>query len=76
MIEKALECEAKNVVGIVAVCRALFPLLRENARVVNVSSRLGMLSQIGSRELRAQINSSADNLTEQDICQVMRDYVE
>ena len=76
MIEKALEYEAKDVVGIIRVCRALYPMLSENARVVNVSSRLGMLRQMASKEVRAKLSDQYSTLTEQDIAQVMRDYVE
>lgn len=56
---QAKETIRVNYFGILNVCESLFPLLRENARVVNVSSALGHLSRIPSAELREQFNSES-----------------
>lgn len=56
------------------MCKALFPLLRPNARVVNVSSRLGMLSSVKSKELREKLRSA--DLSAEEIAKIMSDYVE
>lgn len=46
-----------NYFGTLRVCQSLFPLLREDARVVNVSSSCGHLSNIPSADLRAKFKS-------------------
>ncbi|XP_060534585.1 carbonyl reductase [NADPH] 1-like [Cylas formicarius] len=46
-----------NYFSTLKLCEALFPLLRNNARVVNLSSSLGHLSQIPSVDLRSKFNS-------------------
>lgn len=63
-------------VGTLNVCNALFPLLRENARVVNISSRLGMLKNVKSRELREKLSSKNKQLTVDEVLKIMNDFVE
>lgn len=48
-----------NYYGTLRVCEALFPLLRQNGRVVNVSSLMGHLSKIPSTDLRAKLNDQS-----------------
>lgn len=51
---QAAESIRVNYYGTLAVCEALFSLLRENGRVVNISSSFGHLSRIKSADLRAE----------------------
>ncbi|KAJ8940429.1 hypothetical protein NQ314_010726 [Rhamnusium bicolor] len=60
--EQAEKTVAVNYFGTLRVCEALFPLLRTNARVVNISSSAGHLHRIPSADIRAKF-SNAD-LTE------------
>lgn len=63
-----------NFFGTLNLCVALFPLLRNNARVVNLSSRLGLLNQISNKDIKNKILS--ENLTVEDIIQIVNDYIE
>ncbi len=63
-----------NFFGTLNLCAALFPLLRNNARVVNLSSRLGLLNQISNKDIKNKILS--ENLTVDDIIQIVNDYIE
>ncbi|CAG9823094.1 unnamed protein product [Phaedon cochleariae] len=45
-----------NYFGTLRVCQSLFPLLRNNARVVNISSSAGKLARIPSADLRAKLS--------------------
>lgn len=61
-----------------AVCHALFPLLRPHARVCHVSSSAGHLSVINGDEpaasqLKAKL--AADTLTEEELCDLMNQFV-
>lgn len=58
-VEKAQVCLATNYFGLVAVCKAMFPLLRPHARVVNVSSSEGHLSKIPGQAIRDKLNDPA-----------------
>lgn len=67
-----------NFFGTMILCDSLFPLLRKHARVVNVSSSLGHLSQIngsepGRTELRNKLSSP--NATQQDIIDLANNFV-
>ncbi|XP_066142555.1 carbonyl reductase [NADPH] 1-like [Euwallacea fornicatus] len=62
-----------NYFGTLKVCEALFPLLRENARVVNVSSSAGHLGRIPSADLRAKLKDP--NLTIENLNLLMKEYV-
>jgi carbonyl reductase 1 len=55
------------------VCEALFPLLRDHARVVNVSSSVGQLGFIKSAELRQQFIS--ESLTIPELSKLMQQFV-
>lgn len=73
-----LEKEAKitfslNFYGTLNVCNALFPLLRPNGRVVNVSSRLGLLNKISNQSLKNKIKNN--NLTTDELKQIIDDYM-
>ena len=61
------------------VCNILFPILRPHARVVNLSSMLGHLSQITGQdstavELRTKLASL--NLTYEELDRLMQNFVE
>jgi len=55
-----------NFTNTLEVCQELFPLLRRNVRVVNVSSCEGHLMKIPSKEIRD--NFSKYKYTTQNIC--------
>jgi len=55
------------------LCNALFPLLRPHARVVNVSSRAGMLKVCKSAELRQHLTNP--NATVNNVVDVMNTFV-
>ena len=63
-----------NFTATLNVCNALFPLLRENARVVNVASRAGMLSVIKNDSLKEKL--TRESATVEDIVEVMDLFVE
>ncbi|XP_066142554.1 carbonyl reductase [NADPH] 1-like [Euwallacea fornicatus] len=62
-----------NYFGTLRVCEALFPLLRQNSRVVNVSSSAGHLLVIPSAELRSKFNS--DMLDVPSLTKLMEKFV-
>ncbi|TSL04229.1 Carbonyl reductase [NADPH] 1 [Bagarius yarrelli] len=63
-----------NFWGTLWVCRALFPLLRANARVVNVSSFVSKRSlEKCSPELKANLRRT--DLSEEELCAMMREFV-
>jgi len=75
---QAQETIRVNYFGTLNVCHELFPLLRPGARVVQVSSSLGHLSQIngqspGDAELRKQLSS--DDLTEEKLGDLMNTFI-
>nr|XP_023028177.1 carbonyl reductase [NADPH] 1-like [Leptinotarsa decemlineata] len=55
--KQAEETSKVNYFGVLNVCEALFPLLRKNARVVNISSSSGHLSRIPAEKLRTQFKN-------------------
>lgn len=55
------------------LCDALFPLLRPHARVINVSSQLGMLNRVKSPELKAKFLSPS--LTREDLDNLAQEYL-
>lgn len=71
--EKAEETMRVNFLGTLNLCDALFPLLKTNARVVNVSSRAGLLKVIRDEGLRHRISSSDAKI--QDVVDVMNLFV-
>lgn len=62
-----------NYYGTLKVCQKLFPLLRENGRVVNVSSSAGHLSRIPNKELRNKL--SDPTLTVKQLSDLMDSFV-
>ncbi|XP_050294722.1 carbonyl reductase [NADPH] 3-like [Anthonomus grandis grandis] len=70
--EKAEKDVAVNYFGTVRVCEALFPLLRQNAKVINVSSSAGLLQKIPSEAIRAKFK---DAKTVEQLNELMREYI-
>ena len=62
-----------NYFGTLDLCNSLFPLLRSNARVVNVSSKLGLLTRVKNEDLRKKISNLNNSI--HDITQIVNDYV-
>lgn len=71
---QAAETIRVNYFGLVRVSKALFPLLKPHARIVQVSSSAGHLSRIPGDELKAKLSSP--DLTEDRLNRMMIDYVE
>ncbi|XP_045456662.1 carbonyl reductase [NADPH] 3-like [Melitaea cinxia] len=63
-----------NYFSVLSTCEILFPLLRNGARVVNISSSLGHLSYIPSEKLRQKFQDP--KLTIPELSDLMRQYVE
>ncbi|KAG8199458.1 hypothetical protein JTE90_000324 [Oedothorax gibbosus] len=64
-----------NVLDTMNVCKILFPLLRPHARVVNLSSSAGKLSQyVSSGELQQKLKS--ETLTEDGLVKLMQQFVD
>ncbi|KAK4885654.1 hypothetical protein RN001_001925 [Aquatica leii] len=64
---------ATNYFGTLHVCEALFPLLRNDAQVINVSSSCGHLSRIPSSQLRTKFSNP--NLTVAELSKMMHQFV-
>lgn len=62
-----------NYFSTVVLCEVLFPLLRNGARVVNMSSSYGHLSRIPSEKLRDRLKDP--NLTISQLSELMNDFV-
>ncbi|XP_050506930.1 carbonyl reductase [NADPH] 1-like [Diabrotica virgifera virgifera] len=62
-----------NYFGTLRVCEALFPLLRNNAKVVNVSSSEGHLSKIPTENLRNEL--SRNDLTIPELSKLLEKFV-
>uniref|UniRef100_A0A1B6CFB5 carbonyl reductase (NADPH) n=2 Tax=Clastoptera arizonana TaxID=38151 RepID=A0A1B6CFB5_9HEMI len=71
---QADETIATNYFALLDVCHALFPLLRPNSRVVNLSSSCGCLSQIPGKEIRDKFLIS--DMTEEKLNGLMKEFVE
>ena len=68
-----------NFFGNLKACKTLFPILHPHARVVNMSSSVGNLSLIrGTRKAAMELKEkfSSPNLTEEELCHLVRDFVE
>lgn len=73
--EKAFIVLRTNFFNTHRTCEILFPILRDHARVVNVSSSAGHSSWMpGGTELKKKIISL--DLTHEELCNLMQDYVE
>lgn len=70
---QAEETVRVNYFGTLRVCEALFPLLRQNARVVTVSSSAGFLKRIPSENLREKFGNP--NLTVDAVTKLMEKFV-
>lgn len=64
-----------NVFGHLAVCEALFPLLRTGARVVNVASMSGHLRVVPSEAWRREFASADRTLTTPRLLQLLTQFV-
>jgi carbonyl reductase 1 len=76
--EQAQVTVETNFGGTRKVCRQLFPLLRQGARVVNVTSNCGHLSKIKGDEPAAGVlrdRLSRDELTEGELVKMMEQFV-
>lgn len=56
------------------VCESLFPILRSNARVVNVSSSAGHLSEIPSEDKKKKLIDPT--LTVQELNKLVEQFIE
>lgn len=73
-VQAARETFATNYYGIKILNEHLIPLLRENGRVVNVSSRAGALALYGiSKDLQEKYTSST--LTTEQLDQLVEDFI-
>lgn len=63
-----------NYFSVVSTCEILFPILRNGARVVNISSSCGHLSKIRSEKLRERLKDS--NLTIDKLSGIMQEYID
>jgi len=70
---QAKETIQVNYFDLVNVCEALFPLLRKNGRVVNISSSLGHLTRIPSADLKTKLKS--ESLDVPALNQLMKKFV-
>lgn len=76
--EQAQVTVETNFGGTRKVCRQLFPLLRQGARVVNVTSNCGHLSKIKGDEPAAGVlrdRLSSEELTERELVKMMEQFV-
>ncbi|XP_047004628.1 carbonyl reductase [NADPH] 1-like [Schistocerca americana] len=72
--EQAENTVRVNYFGVLETCKALFPLLRPRARVVNLSSSAGHLLRIPGENLRKKFVDP--NLTEEQLSELMKEFVE
>ncbi|XP_046666472.1 carbonyl reductase [NADPH] 3-like [Homalodisca vitripennis] len=72
--EQAEATLTTNYFGLLAVCHALFPLLRPHARVVNLSSSEGHLSKIPDETIRDRLQDP--NLTEEGLTCLVKEFID
>jgi carbonyl reductase 1 len=72
--EQAKKMTETNFTAVVNSCNVLFPLLKPNARVVNVSSGLGMLKFLRDEHIRVRFASG--DLSLKEITNYMNRFVE
>jgi len=68
-----------NFYGTLRACKILFPILQPHARVVNISSCVGHVSFIrgtGKAAMGIKEKFSSSNLTEDELCSLVQDFVE
>ncbi|XP_077293958.1 uncharacterized protein LOC143916636 [Arctopsyche grandis] len=63
-----------NYFSLVSTCKILFPILKPNAKVVNLSSSVGHLYLIPSEDLRKKLSDKT--LTEPILSELVRQFVE
>ncbi|XP_059047723.1 carbonyl reductase [NADPH] 1-like [Achroia grisella] len=63
-----------NYFSVLSTCNALFPIVKNGGRVVNVSSSAGLLNNIPSLALRKKF--SDPKLTIEELSNLMRQYIE
>ncbi|XP_026330031.1 uncharacterized protein LOC113237637 [Hyposmocoma kahamanoa] len=73
-IEKVRRTLAVNFYGYINFGKLIYPLLNENARVINVSGPAGLLATIENEKIRKRM--SDPTLTEDELVMVMQDYEE
>lgn len=73
MSEQVADTIRVNFTGTLNVCNELFPLIKENGKVVNVSSRMGLLKVVQDDMTRGLLNS--ESLTTKELCAIMENYV-
>ncbi|KAG5868655.1 hypothetical protein JTB14_015663 [Gonioctena quinquepunctata] len=71
--KQAEETLRVNYFGVVNLCEAMFPLLRNNARMVNISSSSGHLSKIPTEEVRSRFRRP--DLTVADVNKLMEEFI-
>lgn len=72
--EQAETTIAVNYFATLMLCESLFPILRNNARVINVSSSAGHLSVIPSNEIKAKLIDST--LTVRELNKLVEQFIE
>lgn len=73
-IEKVRRTLGVNFYGFINFGKLIYPLLNEDARVINVSGPAGLLATIENEKIRKRI--SDPTLTEDELVMVMQDYEE
>ncbi|CAF4924479.1 unnamed protein product [Pieris macdunnoughi] len=63
-----------NYYSVLSTCEILFPILRNGARVINISSSCGHLSKIKSEKLRNRLKDP--NLTIEGLSSMMQEYID
>ncbi|CAH8316444.1 unnamed protein product [Eruca vesicaria subsp. sativa] len=73
VVEEAIRT---NYYGVKRMCEAMIPLLEasDSPRIVNIASTMGMLQNV-SYEWAKAVLSDADNLTQEKIDEVMKEYL-
>ncbi|CAF4843432.1 unnamed protein product [Pieris macdunnoughi] len=72
--EKVRRTLSVNFYGYINFGKLVYPLLTENARVINVSGPAGLLATIKNEEIRARISNP--NITEDELVALMQEYEE
>lgn len=72
--EKVRRTLSVNFYGYINFGKLIYPLLTENARVVNVSGPAGLLATIENEEIRSRISNP--RLTEDQLVEILQEYEE
>lgn len=73
-IEKVRRTLSVNFYGYINFGKLIYPLLAENARVVNVSGPAGLLATIENEDIRKRISNP--KLTEEELVAIVQEYEE